>query len=50
MMQSQQKIRPTRLIFTATLLGFGFALGGVIFRKLSNGWGDQGKSSGRFNG
>jgi len=36
-MFGQEPVQPLRLIITATLLGFGFALGGVLFRTLSEG-------------
>ena len=37
-----EPVKPVRLIITATLLGFGFALGGVLFRALAEGVGRQG--------
>ena len=37
-MFGQEPVQPVRLIFTATLLGFGFALGGVLFRTVADGF------------
>ena len=37
-----EPLKPVRLIIYATLLGFGFALGGVLFRTLADGVGKQG--------
>ena len=38
-----EPLKPVRLIIYATLLGFGFALGGVLFRTLADGVGKQGR-------
>ena len=38
-----EPVKPVRLIITATLLGFGFALGGVLFRALAEGVGRKGR-------
>jgi len=40
-MFGQEPVQPLRLIITATLLGFGFALGGVLFRTVADGVGKQ---------
>ena len=40
-MFGQEPVQPGRLIFTATLLGFGFALGGVLFRALADSFGSR---------
>ena len=37
----KEPVEPVRLIFTATLLGFGFALGGLLFRMVSDGVSNQ---------
>jgi hypothetical protein len=36
-----EPVKPVRLLLTATLLGFGFALGGLLFRVVSDGVSNQ---------
>ena len=36
-----EPVQPMRLLFTATLLGFGFAFGGLLFRVFADGVSNQ---------